>query len=420
MSLLSTRHLTAYYVSSLVGSGILVIPAMAAEIAGPAALIAWLALVALSYPVALVFARISVAYPDSSGIVRFLGVCFPPVMARIAALLLLGTMILGNPVVGLAAARYFCHALGITSPWGLTLTAIAVMWGNVAFNLGGLRFGSRAQTAMLSLLVIVLIGVLVLALPATDPANLAPFAPNGLWAVGIAASVCFFSFLGWENVSTVATQVRTPETTFPRAIRLALVAVGGLYLGIAVVYALVVPASDIAGQYAVISDLLARSVGPRAGLAADLIGGVLLFVTSNVWVLAAGRLMSATARDGGLPAWLARTEGRGETPVPALWLLAGLYALVLLGLRLSGQNETAIIHLADLNFLLVYLFTFWAAWRHFPDAATRRRALAALLGTAVFVPFFVSGARWSALAIALVAGWAWWRQSVAIRVGSKA
>ena len=53
--------------TSLLGTGIFVVPATAASLAGGASLWAWLLLIALVLPIAFTFARLGRRYPHASG-----------------------------------------------------------------------------------------------------------------------------------------------------------------------------------------------------------------------------------------------------------------------------------------------------------------------------------------------------------------
>lgn len=59
------------YVGSVLGSGILVSPAIAAGIAGPASLVAWILLSLLSYPIGYTFGALAAHYPDAGGLSAF-------------------------------------------------------------------------------------------------------------------------------------------------------------------------------------------------------------------------------------------------------------------------------------------------------------------------------------------------------------
>ncbi len=65
------RHAVALYVSSVLGSGILLLPGLAAIVAGPGSLLAWLLLSIASFPFAFTFASLSSRKPESGGIYSF-------------------------------------------------------------------------------------------------------------------------------------------------------------------------------------------------------------------------------------------------------------------------------------------------------------------------------------------------------------
>jgi len=68
---MTMRYAVALYMSSVLGSGILVLPGLAAQIAGPASLVAWVALSIISYPLAYTFASLSARRPESGGVYSF-------------------------------------------------------------------------------------------------------------------------------------------------------------------------------------------------------------------------------------------------------------------------------------------------------------------------------------------------------------
>src|SRR5881409_370257 len=64
---MTMRYAVALYMSSVLGSGVLVLPGLAAKIAGPASLLAWTGLSVASYPLAYTFASLSARRPESGG-----------------------------------------------------------------------------------------------------------------------------------------------------------------------------------------------------------------------------------------------------------------------------------------------------------------------------------------------------------------
>jgi len=61
---------TALYIASVLGTGLLVLPGLAAQVAGPASIVAVIAVIVLSVPLAGTFAVLAARYPDPGGVAR--------------------------------------------------------------------------------------------------------------------------------------------------------------------------------------------------------------------------------------------------------------------------------------------------------------------------------------------------------------
>ena len=75
---LSVSQGTALSVGAVLGTGLISLPALAAGAAGPASLLAWLALIVLSAPLAWTFAALGARYPDGGGVSTYAGMAFGP------------------------------------------------------------------------------------------------------------------------------------------------------------------------------------------------------------------------------------------------------------------------------------------------------------------------------------------------------
>lgn len=73
---LSLAQGTALYIAAVLGTGVIALPALAAEVAGPASLLAWLALVLTSAPLAATFAGLASRYPDAGGVSTYARLAF--------------------------------------------------------------------------------------------------------------------------------------------------------------------------------------------------------------------------------------------------------------------------------------------------------------------------------------------------------
>lgn len=414
---IGSKELLAYYISSVVGVGVLIIPGVAAQIAGPASLLAWILLALISAPVAISFAKMAMLVPDSGGVPAFVEKCLDPHLGKALSLLLMLTMVFGNPVMGLATAYYLRGLVGFDAaltPW----VGYGAMLLSVSFNFLGLRLGSRIQSFLLFLLISGLAAVMLLALPHGSRAHFTPFFPaQGISAVGSALVICFFSFLGWENVSSIAEEVKQPEKAFRRAIPWAIVCVGVLYGLVAGVYLAVVPAGARASDPTVLVPILRIVFGERVAQAGGVVALALLVLATNAWVLGASRLAYALGRKGLLPAACGRLKGAAGVPAAALGVLAVGYGLVTLLIAGLGLSEQGLIRFANANFMLIYLCAFWAGLRMFTSKRMRLCAWAAIVATGCFVPFFGTMAL---LSVALTGAALLWlrRRDAAARAGT--
>src|SRR5438094_5686223 len=108
---MTMRYAVALYMSSVLGSGVLVLPGLAAQIAGPASLVAWVALSIISYPLAYTFASLSARRPESGGVYSFARESFGPSLADGVGWLFILWYVTGAPVVTVIAASYLAFAL---------------------------------------------------------------------------------------------------------------------------------------------------------------------------------------------------------------------------------------------------------------------------------------------------------------------
>jgi amino acid efflux transporter len=386
-----------FYLTSMVGAGILLIPGLTARTAGPASLLVWLALIVASYPLARLFAEMSARHPDAGGIAAFVRHEFGDRIGDAASLLLVVLYVIGNPIMGLASARYLAHLLGLPAA-AVPAMAVGFMLLAVAFTLLRLATGARLQAVALGVLVAGLILAIVLAAPHMSGQRLVPFAPHGWLAVGPAVVIAFFSFLGWENVSTIAEEVRDPRVTYRRAVRLAVPLVGALYLAVAVAFLLVERAQQ---DPVVLTALLRAPLGERGALAGDVLAIGIIVIATNAWVLGASRLVVAAARRRLLPGLLRFTERRTGAPVPALAGLALCYAVILTAVGFLGVDEAAIAAVVSCGFLILYVVVALSALR---AGATGSLRAAAVLTLLVSIGFLAMAGWTLAVAAVLAAG----------------
>ncbi|HGT3066784.1 TPA: amino acid permease, partial [Enterobacter hormaechei] len=144
--------------TSLLGTGVFAVPALAALVAGNNSLWAWPVLIVLVFPVAIVFAILGRHFPSAGGVAHFVGMAFGPRMERVTGWLFLSVIPVGLPAA-LHIATGFGQALFGWHDEQLLLAelgTLAIIWW----------VGSRgaSSSANLQTLVAVLIVALIIAI----------------------------------------------------------------------------------------------------------------------------------------------------------------------------------------------------------------------------------------------------------------
>jgi len=361
-------------VGALIGPGVLLVPALAAQAAGPASIVAWAGLLVLSAPLAITFAALGVRHPVAGGVTAYVRAGLGELAAAVTGVWFMTAILLGGPAVSLIGGYYVADLTG-----GGTRVAVAVglaMLGAVlAANAFGLRVSSGFQLFLSAVLVVVIAIAVGVALPSRGGHNWTPFAPHGWWAVGDAASILIWLFIGWEAMAQLAGEFRRPERDLPRAMALAFGVVAVLYVGLGVA-TIAVTASG--GSKVPLADLVGVGFG-RAGRDATAVLAVALTMgTMNVYMGGSAKLASALAQEGTLPRWLAGDTHRSIPRRPLVVLaLTGSLALLALGAGLS--NAADLVRATSACFVAVYLLSLASAVR----ILTGRLRLCAIVSVAL-------------------------------------
>jgi amino acid efflux transporter len=390
---LSTRSGTALYVGAVLGPGVLLLPALAAEAAGPASVIAWVALLALSVPLATTFAALGVRQPEAGGTAAYVRTAFGRRAGAVTGWWFLTGVVLGAPAVALIGGFYVADLLG-AGRVGAVAAAAGMMATVMAANAAGLRTTARLQLALAGLLAALVLVAIVTALPESHAEHWTPFAPHGWAAVGTAASLLMLSFIGWEAVSHLAGELPDPARQLPRAIFAALAVVVVLYLGLAVATVGVLGTS--APSDVPLADLMAAGLGAPGRTATAVLAVLLTMGSMNAYVAGATKLAGALAAEGTAPAAFAR-------PQRTVALLALLGAILLAPLSAGLLDVDALIRACGASFVAVYVISTAAGARILDGGARRAAAVAFAAVTVVFAfsgPFLLVPAAIAAAVLA--------------------
>jgi basic amino acid/polyamine antiporter, APA family len=369
---LTAFDLTLLGIGAIVGAGIFSsVGDMAAGTpgnpgAGPGLIISYILTALACGFAALCYAEIAAMVPIAGSAYTYSYVAFGEVVAWIIGWDLIIEYAIGNIYVAQAWAtnlRFFLNdAFGVDFPaWMATdmqtansdpaLSAIAPHIGDLAIGINlpailivtlltillvvGIRESARANAAMVVFKVIIILAFIGIGSFYVDADNWTPFAPNGFDGIWTGASLAFFSYIGFDAVSTAAEETADPQRNLPRGMIYSLVICTVIYVATAAVMTGLKPSSELAGGDALASALSVVAI-PGAGAMMAL--GAVVATTAVLLVFQMGqpRIFLAMSRDGLLPPIFGRVHPRFRTPYVGT-ILTGLVVALASNLLTEGQ-----------------------------------------------------------------------------------
>ncbi|WP_324723431.1 L-methionine/branched-chain amino acid transporter [Lelliottia sp. JS-SCA-14] len=346
--------------TSLLGTGVFAVPALAALVAGNNSLWAWPVLIVLVFPIAIVFATLGRHFPSAGGVAHFVGMAFGPRLERVTGWLFLSVIPVGLPAAlhiatGFAQALFGWHDEQLLFA---ELGTLAIVWW----------VGSRgaSSSANLQTLVAVLIVALIAAIWWAGDIHVSeiPFPAiadvdhSQLFA---ALSVMFWCFVGLEAFAHLASEFKQPERDFPRALMIGLLLAGTVYWACTVLVLHFNAYSAEAAAAASLPGIVVQLFGVKALWIACVIGYLACFASLNIYIQSFARLVWSQAQYKP-DSRLSRLSKR-QLPLNALNAVLGCCVLSTLGIYWLNINLDALIVYANGIFIMIYLLCMLAGCR---------------------------------------------------------
>jgi basic amino acid/polyamine antiporter, APA family len=263
-----------------------------------------------------------------------------------------------------ASSQYLASAL-TTAPHVLGIPIIANLpaFLSVAVITVILVIGIRESANTNNAMVLLKIGIILffiavgafLLRPAnwTDPA-LGGFAPNGFAGISAGAAIIFFSYIGFDAVSTASEEAKDPGKDMPFGIIMSLVICTVLYIALSLVMTGIAPWNTLGTPEPMIT-ALAQANGPPALINASrfivalgaviAMGSVLL-----VFQLGQPRIFFSMSRDGLLPRAFSKVHPKYRTPYVGT-ILTGLFVAVFA----AFANIAEVVDLTNIGTLFAFV-----------------------------------------------------------------
>lgn len=304
----------------MLGSGIFVLPGMAAAIAGPWVCFSYLIAGLFVLPALLSKAELATAMPVAGGTYSYVERSMGPWMGTITGL--------GNWFTLSAKTAFALVGLGgyltifsDAEPMTVSLMILAVM---ITLNILG---ASKAALLQSIIVFACVAGLLFFVASGTMTANTAlqdPALPKGAMGILGGAGFVFVSYAGVTKICSVAEEVKNPERNIPLAMFLAQGTVMTLYALVSWVITANVPYESMANDVAPMATA-AKAIGGRsAEVGVAILAIAALSSMCNAGVMASARDPFAMSRDRIFPRLFSAIQPKFGTPVFAILLTAVL------------------------------------------------------------------------------------------------
>lgn len=340
-------RLSLYGVGTIIGAGIYSVIGPAAGAAGDAIWLSFVVAAVISAFSGLSYAEIATALPGAGAEHNFLRKTFPafPALAFTIGLFI---AVHGAATLATVALTFGNYAQGFL-PLTPVLAALALMALATAVNVAGVGKASFISAGLTVLQVTCLVGFAVFAILSGER-GMPDFRawtdnPGGVLR---GAAILFFIYSGYEHMASLSEEAKRPDHDLWRAFMIALAVTTGVYLLVILGVQSLVTADSLAGSESPLADAARQLGGPFA----TIIIAAALVATANAVLsasLSGSRLLFGMARDGDLPAALAKTLRSSRSP----WIGALVYLAVACAFAAVGKIEF-VASLSSLGVTMVF------------------------------------------------------------------
>jgi amino acid transporter len=352
---------TTIGVGALMGAGVYVLIGLAAGVAGPSVWISYLVCGGLAFLTTLLFAELARLVPISGGGYAYAYRALGSLGGFVTGWFLALGSVFACALYAIGFAEYFASILGYKlPPFGIKLIAGLIVLLSTYLNARGTEGADRIQNILtwgnLGVLVVLLVGAAFF----LQPELAAPTFPNGPQGTFGAIGIIYISFFGYQLIANNADEIRNPEVTVPKAMKLSMGIALLFYLLVAVASILVIPWQALSSSNAPLVEVATTIFGGFGWILIST-GGVLASAGAlNSTVLSQGRQIYAMGKDRFVPALLGSVHEGAKTPRAAIFAGGILIMVFLLLFDLAfiakSANFCLLVSLLPVSFALRQMY----------------------------------------------------------------
>lgn len=301
-------------IGAMIGSGIFVLPAMAAYLAGPSVVAAYLLAGLLVLPAALSKAEMATAMPESGGTYLYIERGMGPLAGTIAGIGTWFSLLFKSSfaLVGLGAYLILFVQLPTTA------VALGIALLLIALNAVGAKHTSDVQAVLVSVALAAIAIYVAVGIVNIDQSHLKPFFSEGAGGLLSATGFVFVSYAGVTKIASIAEEVQNPGRNIPVGIIASVLVMMFVYTFVVLVIVGVVDFKSLGKTLTPMADTAEVFLGTPGKIGIAVVAVLALTGMANAGILSSSRYPLAMARDELAPEILSRLSDRFGTPIYAI------------------------------------------------------------------------------------------------------
>jgi amino acid transporter len=373
---LGLLELVSLGVGGTVGSGIFVVPGIAAKVSGPGSLIAWVIVALSATCVLLSLSVVTYRFTRSSGFYSLFESVFGTRVAVLLMVLYCISSVFGIATIAAGIGQYIT-VFNITSVLLIEIIILAIFCG---VNIAGIAFSGMTENLLTALKIVPLVVITILLVPFIRFDNFVQSVPLTVTGLLSTIIIVYWPFTGFEICAIPVAETKDPAL-IRRSLLLVILIIVSLYLllNIALIGSV---GADVLGDSPAPIATAAGRIFTHAGAIVAFIGIIAMLSAMNAYIIATSRILQTISERFSIPK--IRDLSLRGTPVNALVIGCSVSGSLLL---VSNRFET-LATISVITTLVPYIFFCVTAWILVAKRKVRLVAAAGILSTIAILSIY--------------------------------
>lgn len=371
-------ELVSLGVGGSIGSGIFVVPGVAAKLSGPWSLLAWLIVALSASCVLLSLAYVSCRFTSSNGFYSLFSSVFGSRFAVPLIILYLISCLFGVSTIAAGIGQYISY-FGISN---VLLIELAIIGSFCWLNINGISLSGKTENILTTLKIIPLVIIAFLLIPFITIDNFVPRTPVTYTGFLATVIIVYWPFTGFE-ISAIPVE----ETRDPRIIRRSLILVMGIVVSVYLLLNVLLIGSVGAETLAASPAPIATAAGilfNRSGFFVAIIGIVAMLSAINAYIIGTSRILQSMSAQFSIP----KIQDLSLRGTPASALITG--CVISAALLFFSNHFDQLATISVITTLIPYIFFCLSSWVLVTNTRSRMISAAGAISTAaILIIYFI-------------------------------